>query len=168
MNQTQGQSTRQLFMQGVALFIFLLICFVVGGFGSVFTLSSLSTWYAALHKPAWNPPDWVFAPVWNMLFLMMGVAGWIVWKERQKRPVRQALFLFAIQLALNLCWSIIFFGLRNPGLAFLEILLLWTAILLTMMKFWRIQHVAGFLFLPYLLWVTFAISLNLFLWRLNV
>lgn len=124
-------------------------------------------WYAALNKPPWNPPNGVFAPVWTTLYLMMAVAAWLAWTRAGWRRARAGLIMFATQLGLNAAWSWLFFGLHRPDLAFLELGLLWAAILATMVLFWRVQRSAGWLLLPYLAWVSFAGALNLAIWRLN-
>jgi len=130
---------------------------------------SIETWYPTLIKPSFNPPNWVFAPVWSTLFMMMGIAAGLVWNriEHDKDAVQAALKFFIIQLALNALWSILFFGLRNPLLAFAEIIVLWLMIYETYLKFSKINKVAGYLFIPYLLWVTFAMVLNGSIWWLN-
>lgn len=121
-------------------------------------------WYAALEKPAWNPPAWVFGPAWTLLYTLMAIAAWLVWKrDGWQRP----LWLYFTQLALNAAWTPIFFGARQPGWALLEIILLWIAILLTMVAFLRVSRPAGWLLAPYLAWVTFATALNFTLWRMN-
>lgn len=157
----------------LALILFLLACFGVAAFGAQFTPGE---WYAGLEKPPWNPPAWVFGPVWTVLYAMMAVAGWLVWRSpeppagaRGGWPAgrRAALGAFAVQLALNGAWSWLFFGLHRPALAFAEIVALWLAILVTTILFWRVRATAGALLLPYLAWVTFAAALNLELWRLN-
>jgi len=142
---------------------------LAGIVGSFFTVSSIPTWYAALNKPGLNPPSWVFAPVWTMLFLFMGIAVYLVWvrpdiKTRQRRI---ALSVFGVQLVLNTLWSILFFGLRNPFVAFIEIIILWLAILATIVLFHKISRPAAWLLVPYILWVSFASYLNFSLWRLN-
>lgn len=124
-------------------------------------------WYASLTKPPWNPPGWVFAPVWTTLYMLMGIAAWLVWRRAGFAGARLALGLFTVQLVLNGLWSYIFFGIQRPGLALVEIIALWFAILATSFSFRKIHATAGVLFLPYLLWVTFAAALNLTLWRLN-
>jgi len=151
------------------LLLFLIVTFAAAGLGSFFTASSIATWYPTLQKPSWNPPNWIFAPVWTALYVMMAVAAWQVWR-RSKNSLsgsRWPLSLFFIQLALNAAWSGLFFGLQNPGLAFIEILFLWSAILLTAISFFRRSQLAGGLLLPYLLWVAFAAALNFEIWRLN-
>jgi tryptophan-rich sensory protein len=121
-------------------------------------------WYQGLEKPSWNPPSWVFGPVWTLLYILMGIAVWLVWKER---GFSTGVYLFIAQLVLNAVWSWLFFGLNRPDLAFYEIVVLWLLILLTMMVFWRVRPAAGALFIPYLLWVSFASVLNHTLWKLN-
>ena len=146
---------------------FLLICFAVAAVGGAVTASSVETWYPTLNKPAFNPPDWVFAPVWTVLYAAMAVAGWRIWRSPPTPTRRTALVLFAIQLGLNCAWSILFFGAREIGLAFADILLLLLALGATTAAFWRIDRVAGWLFLPYLLWVGYAAALNGAIWLLN-
>ncbi len=143
------------------------VCFGAAFLGSVFTTPSVSTWYVGLVKPPWTPASWVFGPVWSALYLMMAVAVWMVWRRGGFATAAIPLTLFLVQLALNVAWSILFFGLRMPGLAFAEIVLLWFAILVTLILFWRSNPIAGFLLVPYILWTTFAGALNLALWRLN-
>jgi benzodiazapine receptor len=152
--------------QALALVLSFLLCFLAAGLGSLFTMVSLESWYAGLAKPSWNPPNWIFGPVWTALYAMMAVAGWLVWRrgEPQSRP---ALRWFAIQLVLNVAWSAVFFGLQLPGLAFFEILLLWVAIAATLLTSWRVSRAAGILLVPYLLWVSFAVALNFAIWRLS-
>ena len=144
-------------------------CLAVGYFSSMATMSSVKTWFPTLVKPIFNPPSWVFAPVWSMLYIMMAVAAGLVWNrfEHQKEEVRKALILFAIQLALNALWSILFFALRNPFLALIEIVLLWLMIYETYLKFAKIDKIAGYLFIPYIAWVSFAMVLNGSIWWLN-
>ncbi len=124
-------------------------------------------WYASLAKPAWNPPSAVFAPVWTLLYAMMGVAAWLVWRQVGFRGAALALSLFLVQLVLNALWSYLFFGLHRPDLALLDIVTLWVAILVVLVLFWRVVVPAGILLLPYLCWVGFASCLNFTLWRLN-
>lgn len=148
------------------LIVFVAVCFGAAGVGSLYTNPSVDPWYAALTKPSWNPPNWVFGPVWTMLYLMMAVAAWLVWRRRGA-AAGVPLALFAAQLALNALWSYLFFGLHRPGLAFAEITLLWAAILATLLAFRRVVPLAAWLLVPYLLWVTFAAFLNFTIWRLN-
>lgn len=142
----------------------LLLCFAAAAFGSLFLPGE---WYAQLNKPTWNPPSWIFGPVWTALYTMMAVAAWLVWCRGGFAAQRRPLGWFLLQLLLNAAWSPLFFGLHNPGLAFAEILLLWFAILGTLIAFWRVQSFASLLLLLYLGWVTFAAVLNFTLWQLN-
>jgi benzodiazapine receptor len=153
----------------VALVIALVAPFVVAAIGGIATGSSVSTWYPTLNKPAWNPPAWVFGPVWTLLYLMMGIASWLVWQKRAQNEaqVRRALGWYGLQLGLNLVWSVIFFGLRQVGLALIEIVALWSTLTITIVKFGRIRRAAAGLLLPYLLWTTFATALNAAIWWLN-
>ena len=152
--------------QALALGLSFLLCFLAAGLGSLFTMASLGSWYAGLAKPSWNPPSWLFGPVWTALYAMMAVAGWLVWR-RGGVASGLALRWFAVQLVLNVGWSAVFFGLQLPGLAFLEILVLWVAIAATLVTSWKVSRAAGILLAPYLLWVSFAAVLNFVIWRLN-
>jgi tryptophan-rich sensory protein len=153
----------------IALVIALAVPFVVAAIGGIATGSSVSSWYPILKKPVWTPPAWVFGPVWTLLYLMMGIASWLVWQKRAKNQtqVRRALDWYGLQLGLNLFWSVIFFGLQQIGLALIEIVVLWSALLMTIIKFGRIRRAAAGLLLPYLLWTTFATALNAAIWWLN-
>jgi len=144
------------------------VCQLAGIAGGIFTASSVGTWYAGLTKPSFNPPSWIFSPVWITLYLLMGVSLFLVLKKGfDAQGVRSAVILFACQLVLNMLWSFLFFGLRAPLAAFLEIVVLWALILLTTLRFFHISRAAGILLVPYLLWVSFASVLNFFLWQLN-
>jgi tryptophan-rich sensory protein len=143
------------------------LCLVVAALGGAVTASSVDTWYVALAKPAFNPPGWVFGPVWTVLYLLMAFAAWRVWRLGAASEARVALGAWGIQLALNLCWSFIFFGARMIGVALAEIIVLLAAILVTAILFWRIDRLAGALLVPYAAWVAFAVVLNAALWRLN-
>lgn len=151
----------------VGLGAFIAACFAAAGIGSAFTTSEIPGWYAGLNKPSWNPPSWVFGPVWTTLYLMMAVAGWLVWRRLGLAGAAVPLTFFAVQLVLNATWSYLFFGLHRPGAAFGEIVLLWLAIVATLVSFWRVQPLAGALLAPYLAWVTFAAVLNFTIWRMN-
>ncbi len=151
----------------IALAVILLITFAASGVGGYFTAQSVKDWYPTLSKPSWNPPAWVFGPVWTALYVLMGVAAWLVFRERAARPVAPALALYGVQLLLNAAWSVLFFGLRNPLAGLVEIVFLWLAIAATMVVFWSAKPLAGILLLPYLAWVGFASVLNFALWRLN-
>jgi tryptophan-rich sensory protein len=142
----------------------LLLCFVAAGVGGLFMPGE---WYASLKKPAWNPPGWIFGPVWTALYTMMAVAAWRVWKCGGFTAQRRPLALFLVQLALNAAWTPLFFGLHRLGLAFAEMLLLWLAIAATLTEFYRVSRAAAWLLAPYLAWVSFAALLNFTLWRLN-
>ncbi|RJQ35163.1 tryptophan-rich sensory protein [Candidatus Parcubacteria bacterium] len=152
----------------LALVGFVLVSEGVGMIGSIFTIPSIDGWYASLVKPELTPPTWVFAPVWTALFALIGIAAFLVWKKGLgRRDVRIALGIFAGQLALNTLWSFIFFGLSSPLGAFIEIIVLWFAILATIIAFAKISRIAAWLLIPYLLWVSFAAYLNAAIWILN-
>ncbi len=145
---------------------------LAGLIGSLFTSSSIPTWYAAINRPSLSPPNWVFGPVWTTLFILMGIGFYLVWKKWAvlpwtKRQKRLALVLFGVQLVLNTLWSIIFFGLQNPGGALIEIVFLWLAIAATIITFAKISRPAAWLLVPYILWVSFASYLNYAIWTLN-
>lgn len=147
--------------QILALIGFILITFCAPALG---IFGAPGDWYASLEKPSWNPPSWVFGPVWTTLYLMMAIAAWLVWrKDGWKRP----LAVYFTQLVLNAAWTPIFFGAHQLGWALLEIIFLWIAILLTLLAFKRVHRVAAYLLIPYLAWVSFATFLNFTLWRLN-
>lgn len=155
---SKSPSTRR---QGLALAGFVGVTFcapLLGIFGRP------GVWYAALNKPEWNPPGWIFGPVWTLLYLMMAVAAWLIWKQE---GWRRALGLYFIQLVLNAAWTPIFFGAHELGWALVEMILLWSAVLLTLCSFFRISKPAGWMLAPYLGWVTFAAFLNFTLWRMN-
>lgn len=176
----------------IKFIISILICQGAGIIGSFFTTPAISTWYVSLIKPAFTPPNWLFAPVWTTLFLLMGISLYLVWSknwniqvsetkgERKQawNPISEklwsgswreenALAIFVFQLVLNILWSVIFFGLKLPSLAFIEIMMLWVAILYTIINFYRISKWASYLLIPYLLWVTLASALNLSIVMLN-
>lgn len=141
---------------------------LTGVVGSIFTVSSIATWYTTLVRPSVAPPNWIFAPVWTTLFALMGIAAFIIWnKGLERRDVRNALGVFVVQLILNVFWSSIFFGMQNPGAAFAEIIVLWLAILMTTISFAKISKLAAWLLVPYIIWVTFAAYLNYAFWILN-
>lgn len=150
------------------LVLAIVVAELAGIIGSVFTASSIPTWYATLAKPELAPPNWVFGPVWTTLFALMGIAAFLVWKKGwERKEVKVALSVFLGQLILNTLWSIIFFGLQSPASALIEIFILWLAILLTIIVFARISKPAAWLLVPYLLWVSFATYLNYAIWMLN-
>jgi len=160
--RTKISTSKQL----LALLISLGVCFAAAAVGSLFTSMSVTTWYPTLTKPEWTPPGWVFGPVWSTLYAMMAVAAWLVWR-RGGSEAQPALRIFALQLGLNVLWSVLFFGLRLPGVAFAEIIFLGLAIGVTARVFGRISTSAGLLFVPYFVWVGFAAILNFAIWRLN-
>ncbi len=149
------------------LVLFVALCLAIGGLGAAVTETSVKTWYAALAKPPFNPPDAVFGPVWTVLYVLMGIAAWRVWRAVDRDTARGPLTLFALQLALNLGWSVVFFGLQKIGAAVATIVVLWVAILVTMLAFRTVDRVAALLISPYLAWVTFAAVLNVAIWQLN-
>jgi tryptophan-rich sensory protein len=143
---------------------FIVLCFAAASIGGLATGRSVDTWYRDLAKPSWTPPGWVFGPVWTLLYLAMAVAAWRVWENQ---GLKWPLALFGTQLAFNAAWSWLFFGLRMPGAACINVILLWVGILATTIVFWRVDVAAGIIFVPYLLWVTFASILNVAIWRMN-
>ncbi len=151
----------------LTLALFVLMSLTAGFVGSMFTGPSVTTWYPGLLKPFGTPPAWVFGPVWTFLYVLMGTAAWLVWSRAGWSGARRALALFVAQLVLNALWSLIFFGLRLPALALLEIVLLLAAIVATALIFRRFSRVASWLMLPYVAWVMFATWLNFGIWRLN-
>ena len=153
--------------QPAVLILFLVVCLGAGGLGAWATTPEIDGWYRTIAKPAWNPPDKIFGPVWTSLYLMMAIAGWLVWKRDGFRNAAVPLTLFGVQLVFNVGWSWIFFGLHQPGWAFAEMVVLWATIAATTILFFRRSKPAGWLFVPYLAWVTFAAALNFALWRLN-
>lgn len=152
----------------VRLALSIAICQIAGFVGSIFTRTSVGTWYANLEKPSFTPPNWVFSPVWITLFVLMGIAAFLVWnKGLSDQRVKIALSIFAVQLILNVLWSVMFFGLRSPLAGLIEMAVLWVAILLTVLYFFRVSNTAGILLIPYILWVSFAAVLNASIWKLN-
>ena len=143
----------------------IVVCLGAGWLGSLLMRPAVMTWYEGLSKPNWTPPNWLFAPVWTILYVAMAVAAWLVW--RRSGLAADPMQLFLLQLLLNVAWSAVFFRFRAPGLAFLEIGALWCAILLTAIAFGRTAPVAGWLMIPYLVWVSYATALNFAIWRLN-
>jgi len=146
-----------------------IVCLTVGYSSSTVTKSGVETWYPTIIKPVFNPPNWVFMPVWTLLFVLMGIAAGLIWDKikEQNVEVKKALGFFLIQLALNAIWSYLFFGLKNPMLALIEIALLWLMIYETYLKFIKINKTAGYLLIPYMAWVGFAAILNASIWLLN-
>lgn len=151
------------------MMVMMVTCVVIGYISGILTRGDVDTWYTTLVKPVFNPPNWIFAPMWTTLFILMGIAAGLVWDriETQTETVKKGLLFFAIQLALNVLWSILFFKLHNPMLALIEIIVLWLMIYETFVQFNKVNKIAGYLFIPYLLWVTFALVLNASIWWLN-
>ena len=152
--------------QVIGLAGWLLLSFAAAGVGAVASISA-GIFYRQLLRPEWAPPAWVFGPVWSVLYLLMGIAAWLVWRERGFRGSGMALWLFIAQLAANALWSWLFFSWHKGALAFYEILILWFLLLCTVAAFWRARTLAGALLLPYLAWMTFATALCFAIWRLN-
>jgi benzodiazapine receptor len=152
----------------IKLLVSLFVPLAAGGIGSIFTMPNIATWYKGLTKPALTPPDWVFGPVWTTLFILMGIALFLVWRrDGAISGVRMAIVVFGVQLALNIIWSVIFFGGRAPLFGLLVILLLWLAIAATIWQFSKVSKTASLLLVPYICWVSFATYLNAGVWRLN-
>ena len=150
------------------LVISILIPLLIGAAAGMFTSSGVNGWYALANKPWFNPPNWIFAPVWTALYVMMGISLFLIWKTEADKNIKQvAIFLFIAQLVLNFFWSFIFFKLQPPGWAFAEIILMWVMILLTILWFGKINAAAAWLLVPYICWVSFASVLNYSIWRLN-
>lgn len=145
----------------------IILCLAVGLFAGLATAQGVSTWYTTLQKPFFNPPNWLFGPVWTLLYIMMGIAAALVWHQQERTKVKPALKIFGVQLSLNFAWSFLFFAWQMPLLAFIEILVLWSFILLTIRYFYAVKPLAAYLLVPYLCWVSFASVLNFSIWYLN-
>ena len=152
----------------VGLTVSIIICELIGGLGAIFTMPAVRSWYMEINKPSFNPPNWIFGPVWTTLYLLMGIALFLVWKKgSKKKEVRNAAVVFFIQLIFNFLWSLVFFGTRSYLGGFLVIILLWLLILANIVMFYRISKPAGIILIPYILWVSFASVLNYYLYILN-
>lgn len=149
------------------LAVSLIIPLAIGFTGSFFTSSSVNTWYTTLNKPSFNPPNWIFAPVWTTLFILIGISFYIAWSKGFSMPKRLPVIIYFLNLILNLLWSLLFFGLKTPLIAFIEIIVLWIIIIVNIIIFYRISKASGILMIPYLLWVSFASVLNYFIYHLN-
>jgi len=147
--------------------LFLLLAFAAAAMGALATATSVETWYPTLRKPSWNPPSWVFGPVWTALYILMAVATWRAWTVGDALAARRTASLYSAQLTLNALWSILFFGMRRPDIALAEIFVLWAVLIVILVRFWRLDRVAAVLWLPYLGWVSFAAVLNGAIWSLN-
>ena len=152
----------------IGLAVCLVACLGAGGLGAIATTPEIEGWYRTIGKPTWNPPDSVFGPVWTALYILMAIAAWLAWRPAGFKAAAFPLSLFGAQLLLNVAWSWIFFGLHQPGWAFAEIVILWLAIVATIVAFLRCSRLAGWLLVPYLAWVSFASVLNCAIWQLNV
>ncbi len=165
--KNSSESTKQNPLMLVGLII---LCEFVGSLGAIFTAPNIPTWYALLNKPFFSPPNWVFFPVWTLLFLMMGVALYLVLQNKDKKLIQAgwvAKVSFVVQFAFNILWSYLFFGLKNPFLGFIGILFLWASIVFTIVAFYKVDKRAAYLLVPYILWVSFATLLNYFVMILN-
>jgi benzodiazapine receptor len=154
-------------MNWYKLIISLVLPQLAGIIGSLFTMKSIPTWYAALNKPSFNPPGWIFGPVWITLYVMMGISFYLIWIKADLPNFGFLFSLFILQLVFNSLWSIIFFGLKSPAYAFFEIIFLWLFILLCIIYFYPVSKISAVLLIPYILWVSFAAFLNFSIWRLN-
>ncbi len=150
----------------VKILIAVVACVLLGGLSGAATVSSIQTWYINVNKPSWNPPNWLFGPVWTMLYILMGIAFALVWNSSNENKDK-AMFLFYIQFGLNMLWSMLFFYFRSPGIALIEIVVMLFFILLTTNAFKKIDPRAAYLLFPYIAWVSFATFLNFTIWRLN-
>jgi tryptophan-rich sensory protein len=151
----------------VPLGLFLVLAFAAAALGALATATSVDTWYPTLRKPDWNPPSWIFSPVWTLLYLLMAVATWRAWRTENVSTARRTVSLYSAQLTLNALWSILFFGMRQPGAALIEIIILWALLVVILLRFWRLDRIAAMLWAPYVAWVTFAAFLNGAIWTLN-
>lgn len=150
------------------LIISIAICQSAGIIGSIFTISAIPTWYSFLNKPSFSPPNWIFGPVWTLLYTLMGISLYLIWQKGiEKKEVKRAINFFGIHLVVNALWSIIFFGLRNPLMGLVFIIILWALIIVVIDRFQRIDKRAAVLLLPYFAWVSFATVLNYTIWQLN-
>lgn len=139
----------------------------LGSLGGLFTVREIPVWYAGLQKPSFNPPNWLFGPVWTLLYVLMGISFFLIWKQKVSTGRNKALTWFGVQFLLNFCWSMIFFRFHQTGWAMLEITFMWVAILITLLQFGKISSRAAWLLVPYLSWVSFASVLNYAIWQLN-
>ncbi|MFA6427676.1 MAG: TspO/MBR family protein [Candidatus Magasanikbacteria bacterium] len=155
-------------MNKIVKFIISIVVPLCAGFvGSLFTTPNIPTWYAGIQKPSFSPPNWIFGPVWTTLFILMGIAFFIIWSQKRTKQRDVAMMAYGVQIVLNVLWSVLFFGMQNPGYAFIEIFVLWIAIFANIVLFYRIHKTAGLLLVPYILWVSFASILNGAIYFLN-
>lgn len=151
----------------ISFAIFILICLIVQIVGSLWTKETVSTWYPTLIKPSWTPPDWVFGPVWFSLYIMIAISGWLIYRTRDSHRRTTALIFYGCQLSLNFIWSFLFFSLQSPLLGGIDIILLLLFIIFTIANAWSVNRWASLLLIPYLVWVTYATTLNIGIWLLN-
>jgi translocator protein len=144
-----------------------LLCVLLGSVGGLVTVAEIPAWYASLNKPSFNPPNWIFGPVWSTLYVVMGISVYLIWKQPVSKERNRALQLFILQFVFNFCWSFIFFGLHATGWAFIEMIALWLLILLTIFHFAKYSKTAAWLLVPYISWVSFALLLNGAIWKIN-
>lgn len=164
----EDQKSLSIQSQLIGMVVSIAVCFLAAGIGGMATAGSVdSEWFVGLQKPTWNPPNWLFGPVWTALYFMMSIAAWLVWRQSGFAGSKPALGWFAFHLILNVMWSVLFFGWQQPGWAAVEIVLLWITIVVSMALFYRHSKLAAGLLIPYLLWVTFAAFLNYRIWSLN-
>jgi translocator protein len=152
---------------GIKLIISIVLCVSLGSVGGLVTVNEIPTWYATLNKPSFNPPNWLFGPVWTTLYVLMGISVYLIWKQPVSTERNKALQLFILQFILNFCWSFIFFGLHATGWALMEMIALWILILLSILHFAKHSKTAAWLLVPYIAWVSFALLLNAAIWKLN-
>jgi translocator protein len=154
-------------MDILKLVISIVICEFAGIIGSFFTMKSIPNWYKKIKKPSFNPPNWIFGPVWTLLYFLMGISLYLIWNSNKNLDISLAVIIFSIQLILNIAWSMIFFKLKSPKYAFIEIIFLFISILATIIIFYQISRIASYMLIPYILWVSFASILNFYVWILN-
>ncbi len=167
MMQDVEQSRRSTEAQAIGLVVAVVVCYGAALLGNLATMPQIPTWYAGIAKPPWTPPDWLFGPVWSLLYAMMAVAAWFIWRQSDWKTAKSPLLWFAAQLILNSLWSILFFGMQKPAWSMVEVFFLWLAILMTIRAFWPVSRLAAGLLIPYLIWVSFASVLNVAIWQLN-
>jgi tryptophan-rich sensory protein len=155
------------FKRWLPLGLFLLLAFAAAAIGALATANAVQTWYPTLRKPEWAPPNWIVGLVWTLLYVLMAVSTWRVWRLGDPLAARRTVSLYSAQLTLNALWSILFFGLRQPGMALLEIVVLWLVLIWILQRFWRMDRPAALMWLSYVAWVSFAVVLNWAVWSLN-
>ena len=153
--------------QALGLLVSVGVCFGAALLGNLATMPQIPDWYAGISKPSWTPPDWVFGPVWSLLYAMMAISAWLIWRKANGKTAKLPLFWFAFQLILNILWSVLFFGLQKPAWSMVEVFFLSLAILMTIRAFWPLSRSAALLLVPYFCWVSFASALNVAIWQLN-